>query len=236
MLAVDAERGVSSCRGCGATRSLEGACAADADADAPTRGRDAVLEPPPTRAHARCAVRRAALAEHSITYVGKPEARPVNTAAAPASRSRQTGPCLCLAACVASRRAVRRCNASGREPPPAQVFLQRFGIEPILPNGERVSSLQTDAVRERATASSRRDSARTRLSRATAHAARRAAQVDEACVSCGHRGLSFYTMQVRSGGGDGRTVCATRQLRTDGAHWARNAAPARPRRTAAISR
>jgi hypothetical protein len=31
------------------------------------------------------------------------------------------------------------------------VFLQRFGIEPMLPNGQRVSTLATDANRERAT-------------------------------------------------------------------------------------
>lgn len=38
----------------------------------------------------------------------------------------------------------------------AQVFLQRFGIEEMLPNGERVSSLLTDSKRERATVSCRR--------------------------------------------------------------------------------
>ena len=34
----------------------------------------------------------------------------------------------------------------------AQVFLQRFGIEPMLPNGQRVSTLATEGARERATA------------------------------------------------------------------------------------
>ena len=33
-----------------------------------------------------------------------------------------------------------------------QVFLQRFGIEPMLPNGQRVSTLATEGARERATA------------------------------------------------------------------------------------
>lgn len=50
-----------------------------------------------------------------------------------------------------------RCPASARRPGSnhsiqrPQVFLQRFGIEPMLPNGERVSSLLTDSKRERAT-------------------------------------------------------------------------------------
>ena len=34
----------------------------------------------------------------------------------------------------------------------SQVFLQRFGIEPMLPNGQRVSTLATEGARERATA------------------------------------------------------------------------------------
>lgn len=75
----------------------------------------------------------------------------------------------------------------------AQVFLQRFGIEPMLPNGQRVSTLPTEGIRERATA--RRASAcALRPSLLT----RPPPQVDENCVSCGHRGLSFHTMQARA--------------------------------------
>jgi DNA-directed RNA polymerase subunit M/transcription elongation factor TFIIS len=73
------------------------------------------------------------------------------------------------------------------------VFLQRFGIEPMLPNGQRVSTMTTEAAGERATVRCclARPAARAAASRAASR------QVDEKCVSCGHKGLSFFTMQAR---------------------------------------
>ena len=51
-----------------------------------------------------------------------------------------------------SWRACLREVAATDVPAAAQVFLQRFGIEPMLPNGQRVSTLATEGARERATA------------------------------------------------------------------------------------
>lgn len=61
----------------------------------------------------------------------------------------------------------------------------------MMPDGSRVSTLRTDAEtsRERATA---------RVPCGTAESPPHSElQVDEKCVSCGHRGLNFHTMQAR---------------------------------------
>ena len=64
----------------------------------------------------------------------------------------------------------------------------------MLPNGQRVSTLATEGARERATA--RLTAVRCCLQLLT----RCAPQVDEECTKCGHRGLSFHTMQARRRG------------------------------------
>ena len=114
----------------------------------------------------------AELAERTVTYAGAPEVR---------SRWR-----------LRPSRASASVAAAADVLAAAQVFLQRFGIEPMLPNGQRVSTLATEGARERATA--RRPPAR--VACFASHALNET-QVDEECTSCGHRGLSFHTMQAR---------------------------------------
>lgn len=54
----------------------------------------------------------------------------------------------------------------------SETFLFKFGIEPMNPDGTKFGAVK-DVVRERAV-------------------------VDEKCPKCPHKGLNFYTMQLRS--------------------------------------
>ena len=137
-----------------------------------------------------------------MTYTSAPEAR---------SRRRE--------------RTARLCRSADARPRAQQVFLQRFGIEPMQPDGQRVSTLATDTPRERATVRPRTRAAL--LPAPPADAQRR--QVDEKCVSCGKNGLSFHTMQVRL---TAAVLCVASPLRlADGARRGSCAPRTRGRRS-----
>lgn len=56
----------------------------------------------------------------------------------------------------------------------ARTLVRRYGVEPMLPNGQRaLDGREGEEKRQRAT-------------------------VDETCPKCGHQGLDYYTMQLRS--------------------------------------
>ena len=126
-----------------------------------------------TRLHSSADRAPAELAERTVTYAGAPEVR---------SRWRLQQREL-VWACVAPQRRLtcsrmHRCSCSGLASSPCC----RTGS--ACPRWPR-----------RALASAQRHVAHSRAAFLTSHALGQT-QVDEECISCGHRGLSFHTMQA----------------------------------------
>ena len=93
----------------------------------------------------------------------------------------------------------------------SETFLFKFGIEPMNPDGSKFGAVK-EVTRERAV-------------------------VDEKCPKCAHKGLNFYTMQLRVGGRGADGLLRVSQVRSHllaeqlSRTFHRPAAPARAHRS-----